>query len=309
MGWRWKAGFVSAMLALPLAGFLLLSRMSRVSESVEGSKSVLARIVSARQDVSIDSISRIYATNRESLLPSDLLLARLQLAKIAVDSNDIFRLIDSARIMAIAPPESLDAWRMLPYEASMSRRLALLERSGNDLPAIARLADSCLSRDSTLLACHVAGSLSAVLDGNWRDLGRRTDRALNIHPGDFRLQGFHGIGLLLEGDLRRARAWIPDVRYLGSDSTPYGKLSRWSSRMFRPWREAAQGTVTDSFCERYAIPDSIRTKIASYRAEGSAETRRMDGFVSCTVPASPHVAIYLCRPQVAEQIAPRATPP
>lgn len=299
MAWRWKAGFLAAMLALPAGVLLLLSHLSRVSESVEESKSALDRIVSAPQEVSIDSVARIYATDRGSMLASDLLLARLHLAKIAVDSNDIFRLIDSAKILALAPPESLDAWRMLPYEASMSRRMALLETSGNDLSAIARLADSCLARDSTLLACHVAGSLSALLDRNWRSLASRADRGLRIHPGDFRLQGFHGIGLLLDGDLGRARTWIPNARYQGSDNTPYGKLWSWSARMFQSWREAAEGTATDRFCNRYGIPDSIRTKIASSRHEGSVETPPTDGFVSCRVAAPSHGAIYVCRPQEA----------
>lgn len=305
MGWRWKAGFLAAMIALPVAGILLVSHMSRISESAEESKSVLGRIVSAPQDVSIDSLGRLLAAGRDCLLPTDFLLARLHLAKIAVDSNDIFRLIDSARILGAAPPESLDAWRMLPYEASMSRTMALLEAPEMDLSAIARLADSCLARDSTLLGCHVAGSLSAILDRNWRDLGRRTDRALRIHPGDFRLQGFHGIGLMVDGDPARARKWIPDTRYHGSDGTPCGKLWSWSARMFRSWREAAAGTATDSFCDRYEIPDSIRTRIESYRTEGSMETPPADGFVSCIVAAPTHGAIHVCRPQDANAAFPQ----
>jgi hypothetical protein len=219
----------------------------------------------------------------------------LHLAKAALRSDELLPLLDSARRRNLAPAESLDAWRMLPLERSLARRMALADTSGVDLDSIAREADSCLSRDSTLLDCHLVGILASAIDRNWQTFGRRVDRALELRPGDFRLQGFRGIALMLQGDIARARSWIPDARYQAADGAPYGELLQWNVRIFQPWREVADGFVSDSACRRLVIDDRICHEIASKQTTDI--NARTDGLLACSVAPDTYGEVFLCHPQ------------
>jgi len=139
--------------------------------------------------------------------------------------------------------------------------------------------------------------MAAALDRNWQNFEARTERALRIHPGDFRLQGFHGIALLLDGDIPRAAAWIPDARYRAQEPPPLGRLSMWSSRLFQPWRQAIQGTASDSLLSRLPLTDSLRAKLAGHRDSAQRFAARPDGFVACMVAPNTYGAIHVCRPQ------------
>ena len=259
------------------------------------SEAARERVVLAASNLPRQAAEHLFAEESRSLLPDDRLLARLHLAKAALRSDEFLRLLDSAGQRGLTPAESLEAWRMLPLEASLARRVVRSKPSSGNLDSIAPKVDVCLARDSTLLDCHLAGILAAFLDRNWHAFDRRTDRALDLRPGDFRLQGFRGIELLLQGDVVRARSWIPDARYQAPEGAPYGELFEWSARIFQPWRELIDGPASDSACRRMGIDDSICQKIASKQAADIAV--RPEGLLACSVAPDTYGEVFLCHPQ------------
>lgn len=257
------------------------------------SNAALARVATAAAERPRGEAERLVAIERANLLPDDLLLARIHLAKATTDAATLLPLLDSAEGRGLAPPESLAVWRILPAEVALARRMALAEPAPDGLHAMEGLAASCLARDSGLLDCHLVSILAAAADGNWPAFEGRTERALERRPGDFRLQGFHGIARLRHGEIERARAWIPRPRCRIAGDEPFAALLTWSARLFLPWREALDGADPGEL-RRFGAPDSAIAKLVASPPTPS------EGFLVCTVAPDTRGAIDLCRPQTGD---------